>query len=83
MHLARRVAHEPLHLLQSAECGYIHTLTQNLGRVVAARGVEDEFTTSVFCQVHLLTTVLADSCADSCNPMIHGSQREKLARGHR
>lgn len=82
MHLARRVAHEPLHLLQSAECGYIHTLMQNLGRDVAARGVEEEFTTSVFCQVHLLTAVLADCCADSCNAMIHGSQREKLARGH-
>lgn len=47
MHLARRVAHELLHLLQSAECGYTHTHTNaELGRVVAGTGVEDEFTIS-------------------------------------
>lgn len=81
MHLARRVAHELLHLLQSAECGYIHTLMQKWEELLQP----EESRTNLqlpFCQVHLLTTVLTDCCADSCNPLIHGSQREKLACGH-
>lgn len=65
-------------------CGvwlYTH-INAELGKRRGAKRVEEEFTTSIFCQVHLLTIVLTDCCADSCNPMIHGSQQEKLAHGH-
>lgn len=73
MHLARRVAHEPLHLLQSGWlCGYIHTLMQNWEELLQPEESRTHLQLP-FCQVHLLTIVLTDCCADSSNSMIHGS----------
>lgn len=64
MHLARRVAHELLHLLQSAECGYTHTLMQNWEELSQAQESRTNLQ-FLFCQVYLLPTVPTDSCFDS------------------